>query len=389
MQFQQNPMALLFLCDYQAPYGGNFIASLTRLHAALTQRGVPARYLFPLDAESRSWCKQMRTIGMQTLFFDKGAPLYKQNQLLCSILHSYHITILHVHFGCFPLAELAALRMPHLRLILHFHSDFSAGKPPTFQKRFRDVVYRIPERFIGKHRIQKITVSETSAITTPDCIGIHNALVAERFANDVWTREQTRKAYNVAESAILVLVFGWSPYIKGVDVAVNAMQRIHDAGHAQYLLGIICGRAYTAEQMRSFLAERTNCTGEEPWLRLFPPEEDVFRYHHACDVMLSASRSETFSYALLEALYSCKPCVCSDIPGVRWAKRFDTVRFYPVEDTAALSSAISAAAMDGCSESFSIRAQAVSDIVQHEYSIEDWCNLMLSVYGLDPSHAVP
>ncbi|MGM8287817.1 glycosyltransferase [Clostridium perfringens] len=46
------------------------------------------------------------------------------------------------------------------------------------------------------------------------------------------------------------------------------------------------------------------------------------------DIFVTASRKETFSYALAEAIYCELPCISSDIEGVKWAYDFNTVGFF-------------------------------------------------------------
>ena len=42
---------------------------------------------------------------------------------------------------------------------------------------------------------------------------------------------------------------------------------------------------------------------------------DIFAYHKAADVYLSASRTEAFPYSVLESISQNTPLVVSDIPG--------------------------------------------------------------------------
>ena len=372
---------ILFLCDYQAPYGGNFIASLVRLDARLSARGVRTLYVFPQGAFCRDWCDRMRALGLTLIPLSEGGTRARTRQLL-SLIDEHHVTILHVHFGLFPLAERVALLRRSLRLILHYHSDFSGGRAPNAKDRLRALGKGALERLIGERRITKVTVSEGSARTTKDCVALHNALVVERFTDECWTRERTRAACGVSEGQTFALVFGWTPLIKGVDVAAKAVRRLVAAGHEQFTLGVVCGRTVTEERMRAFLTEKAGVAPDAPWIRYLPPVEDVFRYHKASDIMISSSRSETFSYALLEALYTGRPCAVSDIPGVRWAESFDTVSFFPTEDDEALSKTL--LHLDGARKApaFQARLKDASARAQSEYAIDEWIDGMLDIYGI-------
>lgn len=370
-QAKQN---ILFLCDYQAPYGGNFLASMVKLDAALKARGAGTLYVFPAGAAKRPWYEPWTAGGRETRLLPEGS-LAAQARFLTELVDACAVTVLHVHFGYFPLAELTALRRRRLRLVLHYHSDFSAGRKPTLGDALRHGVRSAVEGCIGKKRITKITVSEASARTTADCLSIPNALVTERFTPEIWEREETRAALGVSPEQRLILLFGWSPFIKGVDVGVKAFRRLQADGESPYVLGVVCGRTYTKEKMADFIQEKTGSAPEKGIL-LLEPVEDVFRYHKASDIFLSASRSETFSYALLEAMYSKKPCVVSDIPGVRWAMPYESVLPFPSEDDEALCEQLRLAG--------GVSREVLEDTagqVRKTYSIDRWINGILAVYG--------
>lgn len=372
--------SILYLCDYQAPYGGNFIASMMRLDDALAARGARTCYVFPSGARERDWCGAMLRAGRCIRFLPEEGGASKLRRLL-AILDEQGVTILHVHFGLFPLAELAAILRPRLRLILHFHSDFSGGREPTRIMRIRDCAKRLPELILGR-RLTKVTVSQGSRRTTKDCVELHNALCETRFVDQPHNRMRTRIELDVPDDRTLALVFGWSPWIKGVDVAVRAVEALHAQGQTQFMLGVVCGRAYPKERMRTFIDAQSPGAGSAPWLRLLPPIEDVFCYHKAADIMISASRSETFSYALLEAICTAKPCVCSDIPGVAWADAFDTVRFFQTENADALASALHEIDMARKDPDFATRLDTAAAHARQAYGMDEWIEGMMRLYGL-------
>lgn len=221
---KRNP-AILILCDYRAPYGGNFIASLRRLDEAFRARGVMRLYVFPEAARERAWCARFAAETGATAYLDDRQAFPRRLGALLALLRRLDADILHVHFGFFPLAECAALRMPKLRLILHFHSDFSAGAKPSLLKRIKRIGSAAVRALIGR-RLTKVTVSESSAVGERGCISLHNALATERYTDDIWDRDRTRGAYDVAAGDLLALVFGWSPIVKGVDVAARAVRRL-------------------------------------------------------------------------------------------------------------------------------------------------------------------
>jgi len=131
----------------------------------------------------------------------------------------------------------------------------------------------------------------------------------------------------------------------------------------------------TAEKLKNWLSDQ-GC--DIPNLRLLPPVENVFDYHKAADIMLSASRSETFSYALAEALYARVPCVLSDIPGTRWAKDYETTLVFPVGDDAACAEALKKAAAGFSPAAF----EAARQRAETDCSIARWVDGVITVYSL-------
>ena len=194
-------------------------------------------------------------------------------------------------------ARLAALLRPRLTLVLHQHSDFSAGRRPGIRVRLRRAGLCCIDALLGR-RLRQIYVNEAMP-RGKNSLCIRNALAPNRFTDELWDRERTRRALGLPDGTAFALLFGWSPHIKGVDVAAEALRLLHAAGHTEFVLGVVGGRAYPEERLRAYIAETTGCTGQEAYLRFLPPLEDVFRYHRAADVMLSASRSEAFPYSIL------------------------------------------------------------------------------------------
>ena len=98
--------------------------------------------------------------------------------------------------------------------------------------------------------------------------------------------------------------------------------------------------------------------------------------------MISASRSETFSYALLEAVFAGVPCAASDIFGVQWARAFDTVSFFPTEDDAALSAVLRGIAARRDDPAYRQSLADASRAASEAYAIEDWVRQVLTLYGI-------
>ena len=371
--------AVVFLCDYQAPYGGNFIASLRALEQALSARGVPAVYLLPKGAGARTWCGALADTGSTVEFFDdrQGAPA--QAGQIRAVCKKHGAGILHVHFGKYAASAAAALLLPGLRLVWHYHSDFSAGKKPSPLRRVKRWALGAFCRVFAK-RVRRVAVSPHIAAGLPGSTVILNALAPDRLITRHAGRAETRAALSLSDAEYLVLQFGWSPHVKGVDTAVNAVALLCAQG-VRVRLGLVGGREYPPARMKEWIAQHTQWTGEEPFLLHLPPTEDVFAYHEAADAMLSASRSEAFSYALIEALFALRPCVSTDIPGVMHLAGCPAVFFTAPEDAARMADAIKKACALSRDAAGAPLLREARAFVEKRYAVARWVEDVLAVYG--------
>ena len=367
---------VLYLCDYKAPYGGNFIASLNILGNEMKNRGNTVLYAFPKDAEERPWMDLLKKDN--TVLFVSGGTKQIRNDL-CDWIRSYGIDIIHAHFGFLLPARLAALKNKNVLLVIHQHSDFSSGKKPGFKKRLKIFGVDVLNLLLGK-RLRQIYVG-TGMKLGRNGVCIPNALVEQRFTDEILGRKDERRILGLADSDCLCLLFGWSPEIKGVDIAVRAFDSLWEQGHAEMKLGIVLGRDFTLPKMKAWIMAKTGVDSNDPRIFYLDPIEDVFRYHQASDIMLSASRSETFSYALLEALYIGNPCVISDIPGTKWAEKYATVFSFQTENPDALAGTLLDVSQRVRDRSLKEESNSIADSVQKEYDIQCWLEKVIEVYS--------
>lgn len=312
---------IMFLCGYQSLYSGNFIASLMELENELNRQGSNCIYVFPKDAANRPWYKELGNRGKILMTIDFTKSKLEMAKRVASIVKEYDVDILHTHLCDVIAIELFSLLYKNKRVnvVIHIHSDFSCGK---------ESIKIIVKDFI-KYRLLACKckfISVSSYIVRKNkkkIVFVPNALATNRlFAND-GTREEIRKAFSIKDEQILCMVYGWEPKVKGVDIAVKAICECNKNNKDKYVLGIVCGREVTKNKMKEFISKNTSLSGDEKYLIYFEPREDVFSYHRATDLLLSTSRSEGFSYTILEMLSLGKKCVISDIPGVLWSHKYE------------------------------------------------------------------
>ena len=83
----------------------------------------------------------------------------------------------------------------------------------------------------------------------------------------------------------MLLLFGWEPLRKGIDVACDMAETLAGEG-----CDIVLGAVGT-EELRQY-AEARAAGRSLPWLRLLAPQENVADLYQAAAAFLSPSRSE-------------------------------------------------------------------------------------------------
>lgn len=364
---------VMFLCDYISLYGGNFVPSLMALEDALKEKEISCIYVFPEEASERFWFKKLEEMGkcIETYMFH-GTKIQKIREIK-GLVDKYKVSILHSHFTSVTAVEFLAVSNPNLRVFIHIHSDFDLGTY-GLKQRFRDIrMYRL---LSGNVRF--LSVSKDFVIHNPKKIRwVPNALATNRVTCEHAGGDYIRELLNVKKDETLILMFGWSPIVKGVDIAINAIKQINEECLGRVKIAVVCGREITPMKMKQWIISNTNCNGNESYLCYLEPTEDVFSYYEAADILLSASRSEGFSYAILEMLSLGKRCVISDIPGVSWAKEFETVVPFMTENAESCANGLLKAI-----RSVSPKSDKTIAKIRQEYSIVKWANTIIEEYGV-------
>lgn len=168
---------VMFLCDYQAPYGGNFIPSLLTLDAELHKMGIQTVYVFPEMSVQRNWYNELQKLGKTLEVYSKCDGKVRLVERISKIIDKYNITILHSHFVSLSIVAALSLLKPQVKIFEHIHSDFSAGTMTWKLSMYQWIYYRI-----FANRIRFISVSKALADYNPDkIVYIPNALSTERM----------------------------------------------------------------------------------------------------------------------------------------------------------------------------------------------------------------
>lgn len=362
---------ILFLCGYSSMYGGNFIPSLLELEGALNKKSVVCYYLFPKEAANRYWYNYLVESGKNVYSADFSVKRKDFLKSLKEFVDEQKINIIYSHFFSQTTVMLFQRMQKNIQTFIHIHSDWTGGNYNLKSKLKNFIIYRL---LSGKTRF--ISVSKDFVIFNPQKITyVPNGLALNRIISKQKNIESLRSNYNIDDNDYLIEIFGWAPKVKGVDIAVSSVKKLYDAGYSNIKLAIITGG--DSDKTKEYIKKTTPCNGEEKFLRYLPPVEDVFIYHKASDLMLSTSRSEGFSYSILEALSLGKNVVSSSIPGTQWANEYETVLMFNSEDVSGCAEAIK--------ESMNMKKPRtdVSSEVKYTYSIGNWVNGVIKALRID------
>lgn len=352
-------------CHYASIYGGNFIPSILEVASSLKKKGFLVIFTFPLEAKNRNWTKYIRDLKFEIIFIDFSVKSFKKE--LKKIIKSNKIDILYTHFisglrikSIFPFNK-------DLKLLIHVHSDFSGGATLSVFERIKNFF----EHHILRKDAKYIFVSKDMADNFKRhdrYIYIGNALSLNRIPCDKLDLIRTREENQLKNSDTIFLVFAWSPFVKGLDVAIKGfLDGAKGCSNAKLI--VIYGKNDGYQQCISYLINKfgNNEFLNDKRIVFLPPSEDVFSYYSLSDIFISSSRSEGFSYSILEALYFNLKVLSSDIVGTKWANQFENVYPFKLNDEKQLASLIA--------ESISYRKNSLPNKkILEKFDINNWSN---------------
>lgn len=370
--------SIIHAADFSSLTGGNFIASLRVLKIRCEEQGWNFVLALPVAAEKVTWCAKLLAEGWQIHFLPERASIMRYVCSLTALARSCNAVLIHTHFSLYDVAAWAAsrlLRLRHqtVRVVWHAHSDFPVRMTPL--RRMKDLLkYRVMGRTVrivavSEHlRLQILAAGfgAGSIQTAPNGVDLARAKSATR------SRVQVCAELHIPADKHLLLLFGWEPTIKGVDIAMDAVERLAGLG-LPVILGIVGTSA-----LRDFVACRTR--GVLPaWLHIIPPTDHVADLYRAAAVFLSSSRSEGCPYSIAEAMANGLPVVLSDLPGVAWA-RSPGALFFASGDSAALAAAVRQV-LDWNADVRGRHAVANEQLIRTHFDVLVWANRIMGLYS--------
>lgn len=350
--------SILQVCAFGAPNPGNFMASLIQLQGKMQEEGYETIYAFPEKARGKEWCRNLaKTNKVYFLPEAKARILPKTYRIFRQIYKENQIQILHSHFELYDVP--ATITAPkNVKVFWHLHDALKENyEKGSFS---RKLLTRIQYGNLGKRAVL-LSVSKEHAHFA-NKLGFNKNQILY-FPNGINTKRIT--PISKLNDTFQFLMFGWDVKRKGVDLAVEAMNRLNSKQVVIKIVGEKECRDYLMRKQTSGIVYQK-------------PVKDVNKLYEQVRGFLHISRAEGLSYALLEVIYAGLPVICSDIPENEFAKEFRNVFFVANENIDEIIYTLN----EICTQfKYSLEdAEYNRKIIDKKYSLDFWCSKLIEIY---------
>ena len=351
---------VLHICNYNAPYRGNFISSLESLEKY--QKNVKCFYLFPSGAESsaaREWIDDMNKNG--TVAYIQKSGFFKNLIFLSEILKKHKINRIVRHFSDHRIDIATKLLFGGKRVIRFFHSGYPIKSARSVKHLMAKFIWR-GNTLVGVS--DSVTEQLRQAFPSFKSHSVVNAISFESLDGPSVQKQG---------KAVSLLMMGWQPDIKGVDLAIRAAGALVDK--YPLTLSIVSGPSSNIiKDMEVSLLGK-----EADWIRLLPMSNRVGDYYRASDIFLSPSRSEAFGYSNVEAAYCENSIVFSEVGGQAELMIDGAYRVRP-DDPDDLKEKLEAAILELNTPEKRAERKNTKAAVEQIYSLEAWSSRLTELF---------
>jgi glycosyltransferase involved in cell wall biosynthesis len=364
------------LTDFGAQVPGSFVDALLCLALYCREKlQIEMLCLFPDRARGRTWLSRFDEDEVSYTFIPKTRDVVFDARYL---LQHHKPIILHTHFSRPDISAvfLKMLLYKEAKIIWHLHSL----APLTFRQWVKDT---LKVKLLARHFVdQCIAVGDGVYHNALDrgfphekLVLLHNGISTERFLPNNTRRESMRESFGLSNEHVVYLLLGRDPILKGVDLFVKAAaETVRHSSRNSFFL-IIGG-----QETRDFVSRLPEASQLGTALRVIAPAEDFSSLLKGVDVLVSSSRSESFSYAISESMASGKLVISSDIPGIREIYgKSEGVWLFPAEAWQTLSSLMKRV-QELPSSKREVLGQANAQYVVEHYALEKWVKKLGEIY---------
>lgn len=339
-----------FVIPFNGPYYSNFVASIISLEKNMQQRNIETVYIFHSDVKGFDWIHKLEELTDKIYYLDYAPKSVNNFKQIRKILKAEKVNIVYSRMSGWDLN--ARFMLPTLPVI--WHMDFRVNVVNWKRRILNWIKFRILG--FGKTYHIAASVPVADAINT-----LKPKHKAEAIVNSLDFERLNQKSEHKIPDVYKLLIFGWAPEVKGLDTTLDALEIINKDSTKIELM--ISSQPLTEEYMQ----ERYN--GNNPdWVKILPPTDNIAELYDEADVMISASRSESFSFCLAEAIYSGLPVVVSDIAGTSWSREFKCSYEFKTADVDSLVECLNNLPMSVSKEDLEFNRA----LMQEKYSMDAW-----------------
>ncbi len=331
----------------------------------------------PEEARRKPWCAALAAGGLTLHFLPDRASTFQYARKLAGIASAERAVLFHTHFTTYDVAAWLAARMlqmrrQEVRIVWHAHSGFRTVLPKRRLKKL--IKFRLIGSAVRMIAVSESVVEDLLEAGAPKAV-VHlvpNGIDFERATTASRPRAELLSTLGLDDGRQLLLLFGYDPLIKGVDLAFDMAETLTREGY-NIVLGVV-----GTEELRQYTGVRA--AGRPlPWLRLLAPQENVADLYQAAAIFLLPSRSEGLPYSVCEAMANSTPVVLSDIPAMAFAHRSAGTVFSAPGDSRSLTEAVRAV-LHWTPEQRRQRCQANQDLIRGEFDVQIWVRRIFQIY---------
>ncbi|MEP6635237.1 MAG: glycosyltransferase family 4 protein [Acidobacteriota bacterium] len=357
---QSLPLRILHISSAQSFGGGE--RYLVDLANALAARGhdvyAAVRPDSPLRSELTLPKENLKEVPLRNSLDAKSA------NALFKFVRNHKIQIVHAHMARdYPLAAYAARRNRGVRLIVTRHVLFPLNRLHKVTLARVARVIAVSEA-VGRHmRAQRLVPSGKVTV-------VHNGIDLDRVARALneFERRNFCRGWDVPEHRPLIGSVGALTTLKGHDDFLRAAVKIAETFPNAFF--VIAGTDSSSTQAhRTHLERLIREYGLSDRVRMIGWMDDLPSLFCALDVFVSASRTESFGLAIVEAMASGAAVVATETEGAKEIIRNgETGLLVPLGDVAALAEGVKALLTNG-QERGRISKQA-REVARANFSLE-------------------
>lgn len=379
MSNSQEKKSVIHIADYGSPYPGNFIASLQALGQTVEAMGLRQVLILPKRVINRPWFKDLNSSYAPIYLLDTELSYFRLASHISKIAEKEKAVLIHTHFTKFDIPSFLSTilvkdkcfgSLP--KLVWHVHSNFPLKS--TINRKIKNI---IKWNLIGNRNITVICDSEEIERVirekgfAGDSYVVNNGIDIKRAVKTTISNSEFRKKLGIPEEWPLLLAFGWSPFVKGVDLLIKAVTDLHNLNLKLLIIGGDMLREYIYKQFTARLPEN---------IIIEDPDICVGNLYNAADIFISSSRSEGCPYSVMEAMVNGLPIISSDIEALKWGHKVKGIYFFKSGDISDLKNKIlEVLNLDNMKRSEV--AKINSEFIKNNFSIDIWISNICRIYN--------